>query len=147
MPRKLILIAGLLTIAVSVIVGSGANAASRSQFKQWIAPLECTTSQIDNGVSVVTILTPLECDDLLHPKPPDGGHHGGGTIPDRSPSAPNTGSFRDPIINTIAWLMFVVLGAGMILTIRYGLMPDLLKKGFIATITNRVSSFWTRKAK
>jgi len=94
--------------------------ADTSRFKQWIAPLECTQSQVNNGASETIILTPEQCDDFLHPKPlpgPDDSHH---PIPE-TPGAPDTGFFQDPVVGFVQFFLWL---AGFIILLAYARRRD-----------------------
>lgn len=43
---------------------------ARPQFRQHILPLECVEDRVENGVSITTLLTPEECNELLNPTLP-----------------------------------------------------------------------------
>lgn len=51
-------------------VTSHAQHEDSSEFHQWIAPLECTRSEVVDGYTVNIILSPVECDEFLNPTNP-----------------------------------------------------------------------------
>lgn len=94
MSIKSILTLLVVWLALGCAVCTPVDAATTEyRLQMWIAPLECTRSEIIDGVSTTIILSPRECDDLLHPpvKPPVGTVRPGA----QAPRSPNTGVFSD----------------------------------------------------
>ena len=86
----------VVAIAIGVSVTEAtANAQQSWRLEQYISPIECSENKVDNGIEIVTILTPEECQEFLHPTPkPDtqGGTQQAG-VKQPQPGAPNTGFF------------------------------------------------------
>ncbi|HEY1085426.1 MAG TPA: hypothetical protein VGE34_01730 [Candidatus Saccharimonadales bacterium] len=100
---------GLFAIAIGVVTVPSGAAAKDYTFKMWIAPLECTRNEISDGITTTTILTPKQCDDLLHPpsKPQPG-------EPNKpTPSAPDTGKFSDTWTTIVMTSILLILGIGI----------------------------------
>lgn len=121
-------VAALSLAAVVMFPDRTVAAAETYSLKMWIAPLECTRSQVVDGVTVRTIITPAECDDLLNPPagpsdpPPRPSSNG------KSPTAPDTGVFSDvwTMILGVATLLFI-LGSTLYILRREILTPWLRK--------------------
>lgn len=91
---------GLVTVLGVTLISSGVAVADTIRFKQFVAPLDCVKEVVNNGVSEEVILSPQECNDVLHPKPPVDNESGtensnsGSVASNSSPRAPNTGSLQ-----------------------------------------------------
>jgi hypothetical protein len=64
----LILICGMYSTLSQVEAASSVN----TKVKIRVVPLECIIEQINNGITEIYFLEPLECDDIINPKPPPG---------------------------------------------------------------------------
>ncbi len=130
----------VVTISVfALILFEPATAASNTRFKQWIAPLECVESHVADGENTTVILTPQQCDELLHPPKND---HGGGVHPGKTPHAPDTGVSEELVFSSLVILLLGMLGITMLLRDRH-----LHKMLLSDIITARVSSSRSRKRK
>ena len=118
--------------------------AETQRLSQWIAPLECTRNQIVNGVSIVTIITPQECNDVLNPPTTDPGtEHGGSHSPVvAAPNAPDTGVFHDTATTgTMIVILSVFLGCILYLLLRNTGVGVLSNRSGFSILSRRVSSF------
>lgn len=126
--KKLFAVCMLLSVVTMTFVFSAVASAENYQLKMWIAPLECTRSEVVDGVTVTTIITPEECNDLLNPPagPTDPKPNPGGTP---APQAPDTGVFSD-IWTSVAAIGILVVVLGSILYI-------LLRETWLSRLRNR----------
>lgn len=105
---------GLFTVVVFGVMSVPAEVAAKNyRFKMWIAPLECTRSEISDGVATQVILTPEQCDDYLHPpvKPRPG------KPSQPTPNAPDTGKFSDMWTNIGMASILSIFGASIAILI------------------------------
>ncbi len=109
------LVIGVGTCVAPSLMATPVEAAAQDYtFKMWIAPIECTRNTISDGVTTNVILTPKECDDLLHPpvKPDKPG-----VRPSPVPNAPDTGRFSDIWTTSLMGCILVVFGISVIILI------------------------------
>lgn len=82
-------------IFLAVIWTLSPSLATAYQVRQYIAPIECTEDEINDGVETQVILSPEECYKLLNPTPAVlASDTPIATSTGSSPRAPNTGFFQ-----------------------------------------------------
>lgn len=122
---RIILTAAVLVITSIAMPADRVDAVDKDyRLKMWIAPLECTRNEVSDGVTTTIILTPEQCDDLLHP-PPVKPQPGKPREP--SPGAPDTGKFSDVWTNIGMVSILSIFGMSIIALVIHD--RRLLKRG------------------